>query len=1131
MTGRSDRMQAMDKPIFYDATGGRNRWTLRAFFALLIAVVLAAAGFAMTVVDVPVPGPLSLGTDHAAPRPLDARIGHKAAVLGKQIQRWLPHAKPSAASVNQISVGFYVPWDDASRTSLAAHIGQLDWLVTGGMSVTGPAHTLVTAPDPGLDVILAATPHRPKILPMVQNAVNDQWDGKGIAAMLHDPAQRSAFLARLEPQLAARHADGVVFDFEELPASAQHDYLRFLANARARFAPHHWMVTLAAPVDDPNWDLKSYGRIADRVFLMDYDEHTLEDEAGPIASQGWFVAQLNHALAAIPPAKAIVAIGNYAYDWTGTGKGDDMSVEEAWLAAHDSEAPIQFDRASGNAHFAYEEDGTTHNVWMLDAASAWNELRVADIKGVSGVALWRLGSEDAGYWKGLAAFQSGKLPDLGALNSVSNVDVEGNGEILRIADTPTTGNRALVQGRNGLIVDEQYKQLPTPYVVRRTGYQPKLVALTFDDGPDPDWTPRVLDILRAKQAPATFFVIGENALAHPLLLNRIIDQGSEIGNHTFTHPNLAHASASETRIELNATQRLVEAYTGRSTRLFRAPYFGDAEPTTADELVPALTAQQAGYTNVGLHVDPNDWQRPGVEAIVNTALSGVEKASAENSGQIVLLHDGGGDRSQTIAALPRIIDGLRAKGYTFVPVSRLAGLSRDQVMPPVTGWQLFQVRADIGLFLLLAALGYALKWIFFAAITLGIARALILAGLALNSNRKRNRAVPPEIDPARFVSVLIPAYNEAAVIEASVRRVLASTDVGIEVIVLDDGSKDATSEIVRTAFGNDQRVRLLTLENGGKARALNEGLKLARGEIIIALDADTQFEETTIARLARWFADTGIGAVAGNAKVGNRINLVTRWQAVEYVTAQNLERRALAQFDAIMVVPGAVGAWRRAALDAVGGYPTDTLAEDQDLTIAIQRAGWRVAYDPDAVAWTEAPESFAALTKQRFRWAFGTLQCLWKHAAILRTRKPAGLALVGVPQAWVFQIGFALISPLIDLALVAAIVSTTVRVMQHGWAQTETDVLGMGLYWIAFTAIDIACGWVAYRLERRETRYPALLLVAQRFVYRQLMYWVVIRAVANALRGPWVGWGKLERSGRVDAGQQNDPHPVIAEAA
>ncbi|HSI16868.1 MAG TPA: glycosyltransferase, partial [Sphingomonas sp.] len=706
----------------------------------------------------------------------------------------------------------------------------------------------------------------------------------------------------------------------------------------------------------------------------------------------------------------------------------------------------------------------------------------------------------------------------------TEVDIEGPGEILKITAVPVPGVRHVSTGRNGLIGKVDFTQLPSPYVVQRTGYHPKQLALTFDDGPDQTWTPRILDILKEKKAPGTFFIVGENALTQRGLLMREVREGHEVGSHTYTHPNLAGATDTETAFQLNTTQRLFQAFTGRSLRLFRAPYFGDAEPTTADEIEPALQAQNRGYISVGLHVDPGDWKRPGTQTIIDETIAqvtgtqpcaGASASDTQCSRNIILLHDAGGNRQQTVEALPVIIDRLRAMGYTFVPVSALAGLTRDQAMPALSASDQAAAKTDLFIFETLGFTVVALGWIFLFAISIGIFRAIALSLLALIQARRESRMVFPAIDPDRFVTVMIPAFNEATVIERAVRGVLDSINVRIEVIVIDDGSSDGTSDVIRTAFADEPRVRLLTLENGGKARALNQGLALATGEIVIALDADTQFEPTTIARLARWFVDEKLGAVAGNAKVGNRVNVVTKWQALEYITAQNLERRALASLDAMTVVPGAVGAWRLSAILAVGGYPDDTLAEDQDLTIAIQRAGWKVHYDQYAIAWTESPESMAGLAKQRFRWAFGTLQCLWKHGSVIRTGKPRGLAFVGLPQAILFQIVLAAISPIIDLALLVSFAMTYIAVEAHGWAQTQHDVEKMLLYWLVFTAIDMLAATIAFALERREKWSLLWLLIPQRIGYRQVMYYVVLKAIAQALRGPRVGWGKLKRTGRV----------------
>ena len=1116
----SDLPAVDEQPIFFDASGRRRRRFAAAVVAFVLILLLSVAAFFGSIVAVEPQPPLPFEVE----RPPIALAAGPAHALVKTSARKIKHmwrdfrhllsAERPGRGLPPVSYAFHAPWDDASAASLARHIEDVDWVIPGWISITGPDHRVTSFADARGKAIISHARHRPKLMPMVQNALEGGWDGAGIAALLKDPAQVRTTLDRVAKLLADNQASGVFFDFEELPAAAHPAYRAFLRAAKARFPG--MVIAIAVPVANDDWNLGAYAKVADRLFLMAYDEHSERGDPGPIASRPWFADMVARAVRGLPPGKVVVALGSYAYDWERGGDTIAHSVEDAWLTARESGVSPRFDRPSGNSSFAYAEGGVRHDIWLLDAAAMHGQLATLRAMGLNAVALWRLGTEDPAIWTMFGRERGPVTPKaIQDIPAGTNVDIEGSGEILRIGSAPQPGHRHVVTDRAGRIADVGFDRLPSPWQIQRTGYRPGLVALTFDDGPDPVWTPKILDILKTEKVPATFFVVGENALTQRALLVREIADGHEIGNHTYTHPNLAQASERETVLELNANQRLLQAYTGRSLRLFRAPYFGDAEPTTADEIVPVAEAQARGYLSVGLHVDPDDWKRPGADAIVQRTIDGVEAGDATSSGNIVLLHDSGGDRAQTVAALPILIRELRARGYRFVPASELAGLSPAMVNPPISKGDRLAAETDLALFSTLAGITVAIKWLFLVAISLGIARAILLSGLALVQARREAHTIFPPIDRRRFVTVLIPAFNEERVIERSVRRVLESRDVEIEVIVIDDGSKDRTGETVRTVFADEPRVRLLTLENGGKARALNQGLKQVRGEIVIALDADTQFEPMTIARLARWFADERLGAVAGNAKVGNRVNLVTRWQALEYITAQNLERRALARLDAVTVVPGAVGAWRLAAIRAVGGYPPDTLAEDQDLTIAIQRAGWKVHYDQYAVAWTEAPESVAALAKQRFRWAYGTLQCLWKHRRVIGTGQPRGLARVGLPQAALFQILLAAISPVIDLALILSLVATWLEVQAHGWAQSSTDIERMLSYWLIFTSIDLLAAFIAFALERRESWRLLWLLIPQRIGYRQIMYYVVLKALGAALRGPRVGWGKLERTGRV----------------
>lgn len=1107
------------KPVFYDPSRKRLHISYLSLGLGIFIILAASVVFVLTIASARVPDALKLNFEHPSSVPISHQVGKFNRTL-TQIGNWLPRGKAVNARYNPVRAAFYVPWDDASFASLKHHYNDIDWLVVGSGTLSPTDQSLEILADRKLDAFLATQPKTPVKLLMVQNIANDQWDKDVLKKLIANPVRQQNLLNQIVMNAKKSSYSGVVFDFENLDTGDHGKYLQFLKTAKAFLNKNNIIVTITAPVADKSWDFKKYAAVSDKIFLMAYDENWVGGQAGPIASQDWFVKNINEIIGKIGAAKSIVAIGNYAYDWADNGKtADALSIEEAWLIAHDSSAKITFDPKSGNSNFSYQENGINHNVWLLDGVSAWNEMKAVKLENAYGMALWRLGSEDSNYWKAQNAIINNFLPQLNNLSTIGDVDVEGNGEVFYITDTPTNGLRNISFDKNQLVNNEEFVTLPTPFVVNRiAAANPKMLALTFDDGPDAKWTPKILDVLKHEGVNATFFVIGENALSHPNLLNRIISEGNEIGNHSYTHPNLARDNEQGTQIELNTTQRLVEAYTKHSMRLFRAPYFGDAEPTTPDELIPALNAQKLGYVNVGLHVDPNDWKTPGVDNIIKTTITEVEGATPDRTGQIILLHDSGGDREQTLKALPIIIKTLKAKGYQFVTMSEFLGKPKGFTMPKISGKDILAVNADVAIFITIAVLKALLLWLFAIAIFLGIVKALSMTALGLWQKVKVEKSTPPPIDEQEFVSVIIPAYNEEMVIKDAIERVLMTRNAKYEIIIANDGSKDNSAKIVTDNFGNNPLVTLLNLENGGKAVALNKAIKLAKGEIIIALDADTQFEPDTISKLVRWFKDEKVGAVAGNARVGNEVNLITRWQGIEYVVSQNIERRALANFDAITVVPGAVGAWRRKALEEVGLYPENTLAEDQDLTIAIQRKGWRVVYDDDAVAWTEAPETFKALSKQRFRWSYGTLQCLWKHRGIFfdnpKTR-PDGLAFIGMTQAWVFQIFFALISPLIDLALLISIINTIIKVHQHGLMATHTDLERMFVYWLCFVAIDVGGGFIAYSIETRKSKFPWFSMIIQKFAYRQIMYLVSIKAIFTAIAGLWAGWGQLERSGRV----------------
>jgi peptidoglycan-N-acetylglucosamine deacetylase len=1112
------------KPIFYDEERRRWRRTRRlleisgGLFTLVLVI------FLLNVVRNPeLPELLRTNTYaalhavHLPSRAKSTRPGRRrrVAALGTVPQNYDP-----------LRMAFYVGDDPMSMASLRLHYRDLDLLVPEALHAISPDGRLDADQDPKLTDFLKTLQAKNVELP-VMSMVNNYDPKKGwvvdeMTAMLANPMARERLARSLEEFADAERQPGIVVDFENVAESSQDGFNHFIHDLGADLHSRDLKLMVALPAADWSYNYKYLAAQTDAIILMNYDFHWPTSAPGPIAPQDWFQRDIDNIVKIVPPNKIVMGIANYGYDWPGKTKSnphpvaDAISFQQGVVTAVESEADITYDPDTLNLHYSYEDDNIVHTVWMLDGVTAYNELRAAERAGVQGTALWRLGLEDPSIWDIWDATHADD-PTRAKLEVVPpgyDLILEGKGDIWRITATPKSGHRTLeYDAGSDLFDDESFQDYPLSWRIQQLGADPKKVALTFDDGPDPAWTPKILDILKAKQAPATFFVIGESANQDEDIVKREFAMGDEVGNHTFTHPDFETISKPELQIQLNLTELLLESYLGVKTTLFRPPYGIDHQPETASEIQMLPIPQSMGYVIVGAQIDPHDWGEvsgaapPPVPEIVQRVLADTQAGK----GNIILMHDGGGDRSHTVAALPLIIDALRSKGYEFVSVSNLLGQTRAQTMPSLTHREWLLVRADAFIFDVFRWLRAGIAFIFIAGILLVSGRAFIIGVLALIEKLRPAPKDHPEYRP--LVSVLIPAYNEEAVIVDTVRAALASKYSNLEVFVVDDGSVDQTEALVRQEFGRDPRVRLLLQTNHGKPSALNHGLSEVAGEVIVSIDADTIVDPDAIPRLVRHFADPRVGAVAGNVKVMNRNRWITRWQALEYITSQNLEKRAFDLLNCIPVVPGAAGAWRTDLLRTTGGFSGDTVAEDTDLTLTIRRDGWKIVYDEEAIGRTEVPETVDALVRQRFRWTFGTLQAVWKHRDTAGNPRYGTLGWIAIPNIFLFQILLPLVSPVIDLLFLLSIALwglSQLQITRLPQLWTSQDVERSLIFFALFMVIDLFTCVVAFALEKDEDWTLLAPLILQRFYYRQMMYVVLFRAIKEAVQGRPVGWRGVE---------------------
>lgn len=1012
-----------------------------------------------------------------------------------------------------IRSAWYVNWDKRAYLSLKNNIKHLNMVLPEWFFINPNTDQLESRIDKKALKLMrsAGIP----ILPTLTNNYGAKFRSEPIVRIMNNQEKRMALIKQLDDLCEQYGFTGINLDLEDLNITDNVPLITLVKDFATIFNAHGFYVTQAIAAFNDDYDMQELAKYNDYLFLMAYDEHNSTSQPGAISSQRWVEKATDWAAKNVPNDKIVLGLAAYGYDWTeGKPVGSTVSFDQIIATAQNAEAKIAFNDDTYNLNFSYQDNtnGTLHHVFFPDAATTFNIMRFGSEYHLAGFGLWRLGTEDKRIWrfygKDMGWENAAKLSiaKLMQLNGTDDVNFVGSGEVLNVTSEPHHGKIAVTMDKdNCLITEEYYRELPTTYTVQRLGKcKPKQLVITFDDGPDERWTPSVLSTLKKYKVPAAFFMVGLQMEKNLPLVKQVFDAGHTIGNHTFTHHDMSENSDRRSYAELKLTRMLIESVTGQSTILFRAPYNADADPTGHEEIWPMIIASRRNYLFVGESIDPNDWQQ-GVTAdqIYKRVIDGVHN----EDGHIILLHDAGGaTREPTITALPRIIETLQREGYQFISLEQYLGMSRQTLMPPIEkGKVYYAMQANLSLAEFIYHISDFLTALFLVFLVLGFVRLLFMYILMIREKRAENHRnyAPINAKTAPEVSIIVPAYNEEVNIVRTINNLKQQDYPNFHIYLVDDGSKDNTLKRVHEKFDNDTAVTIIGKENGGKASALNLGIATCSTEYVVCIDADTQLLSDAVSKLMRHFiADkTGrIGAVAGNVKVGNSRNILTYWQAIEYTTSQNFDRMAYSNINAITVVPGAIGAFRKKVLEEVGGFTTDTLAEDCDLTMCINERGYIIENENYAVAMTEVPETLRQFVKQRIRWCFGVMQTFWKHRSSLFATSKKGFGMWAMPNMLIFQYIIPTFSPLADILMIIGL-----------FTGNAAQVFA---YYLVFLLVDASVSIMAYIFEH-ERLWVLLWIIPQRFFYRWIMYYVLFKSYLKAIKGELQTWGVLKRTGHV----------------
>jgi cellulose synthase/poly-beta-1,6-N-acetylglucosamine synthase-like glycosyltransferase/spore germination protein YaaH/peptidoglycan/xylan/chitin deacetylase (PgdA/CDA1 family) len=1110
----------------------RVKWGFRVLlvFLALAIVVIAIAIKSMTNPDVPLEGKAIkkvLTEDQPAYR--SSAIGDKYRGFRRLIEAKLAKGKGAGQNGSVLdlsnsdffsdSVGiraaFYVAWDPQSFYSLRKNISKINLVLPEWFFIDPVADTLFTAMDKDRQAFDLIKTSGVKVMPMLSNSFNAKFNGAALHRIFNDPKKSERLVNDVVKYLQLYNFAGINVDFEEMEESSDENLINFQRSLYTTLHQKGFLVTQNVSPFNDDYNYEELSRYNDYIFLMAYDQHSEATKPGPISDQHWIQSAVNKLAAKVSPSKIVLNLAAYGYDW-GHDTTATLSYQEALTVAAESDGKVKFDNDTYNLHYKYYDgDDKLHDVYFTDAGTNFNTIRFATEYGLAGTAIWRLGSEDNRIWDFYHlsmtkdALRKFDFNEFDKVESMITPDFIGEGEVLDLLATPSDGHIRTEHDTTDMLISEQYyEKLPSSYVVRKYGKRTdKKLVLTYDDGPDPLYTRQILDTLAYYHVPAAFFLVGIEAENNIPLVKRIFREGHEIGNHTFTHPNMAIVSKSRALLEIDATRLLIECLIGRSTVMFRAPYNADSDPEKAEEMIPVALSRTRNYITIGESIDPEDWQKADIpelngDSIFNRVLKIYNfHLSNNDSANIILLHDAGGDRSATVAATGKIIRYFQGMGYQFISIASLLHKTRDDMMPPVdkgVGYALLNFNY------FLAESGYVVSHFFYALffvfLVLGAVRIFILGYFAIMQKRKERLLNSGPLPGNPMVSIIVPAFNEEVNAVSSLENLLRCDYPNFDIIFVDDGSADATYRKVQAAFEFHPKVKVFTKPNGGKASALNFGIERTDAAFVVCIDADTKLMPDAVSKLMHHFGNEEVGAVAGSVKVGNEVNWLTKWQSIEYTVSQNFDRRGFAYKNAITVVPGAIGAFRKEALAEAGGFTTDTLAEDCDITIRILRAGYIVANEPQAFAYTEAPETLKQFFKQRHRWTFGVMQTFWKHKDALFASRYKGLGMIALPDILLFKYIIPFFSPIGDVLMVLGLLT-----------ENRGKIAG---YYVVFLLFDALIAGIAFAFEK-ERPWKLFWLIPQRLVYRWLMLTVLFRSYKRAIKGELQLWDVLKRTGNV----------------